>query len=139
MKFLHTSDWHVGKTLKGRSRLDEQKAGPAPRSSASPRRIRSTRSSSPATCTTPPRRRAEAQQPVIRTLLALARTGAEVIAIAGNHDHGAHSTPTGRLGAAGITLLGRPAPPSRGGVVELHRPQHGEPVNVAALPFLSQR
>ena len=26
MKFLHTSDWHVGKTLKGRNRLDEQKA-----------------------------------------------------------------------------------------------------------------
>jgi DNA repair protein SbcD/Mre11 len=26
MKFLHTSDWHVGKTLKGRSRLDEQTA-----------------------------------------------------------------------------------------------------------------
>ena len=26
MKFLHTSDWHVGKTLKGRTRLDEQKA-----------------------------------------------------------------------------------------------------------------
>ena len=24
MKILHTSDWHVGKTLKGRSRLDEQ-------------------------------------------------------------------------------------------------------------------
>ena len=26
MKFLHTADWHVGKTLKGRSRLDEQRA-----------------------------------------------------------------------------------------------------------------
>ena len=26
MKLLHTSDWHVGKTLKGRSRLDEQRA-----------------------------------------------------------------------------------------------------------------
>ena len=26
MKFLHTSDWHIGKTLKGRSRLDEQRA-----------------------------------------------------------------------------------------------------------------
>ena len=25
MKFLHTSDWHVGKTLKGRDRLDEQR------------------------------------------------------------------------------------------------------------------
>ena len=26
MKLLHTSDWHVGKTLKGRNRLDEQRA-----------------------------------------------------------------------------------------------------------------
>ena len=26
MKLLHTSDWHVGKTLQGRSRLDEQEA-----------------------------------------------------------------------------------------------------------------
>ena len=26
MKFLHTADWHVGKTLKGRNRLDEQRA-----------------------------------------------------------------------------------------------------------------
>ena len=25
MKLLHTSDWHVGKTLKGRNRLDEQR------------------------------------------------------------------------------------------------------------------
>ena len=24
MRFLHTGDWHVGKTLRGRSRLDEQ-------------------------------------------------------------------------------------------------------------------
>ncbi|HET6259012.1 MAG TPA: exonuclease subunit SbcD, partial [Pseudonocardia sp.] len=24
MRLLHTSDWHVGKTLKGHSRLDEQ-------------------------------------------------------------------------------------------------------------------
>ena len=26
MRFLHTSDWHVGKTLRGRSRLAEQSA-----------------------------------------------------------------------------------------------------------------
>ena len=43
MKLLHTSDWHVGKTLKGRSRLDEQKAV-WPRSSRSPSSTRSTRS-----------------------------------------------------------------------------------------------
>src|ERR1700748_2558620 len=26
MKFLHTADWHVGKTLKARDRLEEQRA-----------------------------------------------------------------------------------------------------------------
>jgi DNA repair protein SbcD/Mre11 len=26
MRILHTADWHVGKVLKGRSRLDEQAA-----------------------------------------------------------------------------------------------------------------
>jgi exonuclease SbcD len=26
LKFLHTADWHVGKTLKGRDRLEEQRA-----------------------------------------------------------------------------------------------------------------
>jgi len=25
MRILHTADWHVGKTLKGHSRLDEQR------------------------------------------------------------------------------------------------------------------
>ena len=55
MKFLHTSDWHVGKTLKGRDRLDEQRAS-WPRSSRSPRRTRSTRSWSPGTSTSPRRR-----------------------------------------------------------------------------------
>jgi len=26
MRFLHTGDWHVGKTLRGRSRADEHRA-----------------------------------------------------------------------------------------------------------------
>ena len=26
MRFMHTADWHVGKVLKGRDRLDEQRA-----------------------------------------------------------------------------------------------------------------
>ena len=29
MKLLHTSDWHVGKVLKGQNRLDEQIKGEA--------------------------------------------------------------------------------------------------------------
>ena len=26
MKLLHTSDWHVGKSIRGRSRIDEHRA-----------------------------------------------------------------------------------------------------------------
>ena len=43
MKFLHTADWHVGKTLKGRDRLDEQRAVLG-EIAGSPRSSRSTRS-----------------------------------------------------------------------------------------------
>jgi len=88
VKFLHTSDWHIGKTLKGRNRLEEQTgvlqeitqiaighdvdavliAGDLYENAA------------PA---------ADAQRLVVRTLLRLAKQGIEVIVIAGNHDHGA--------------------------------------------------
>ena len=50
MKFLHTSDWHVGKTLKGRNRLEEQRAVLAEIATVA-RRTRSTPCSSPATST----------------------------------------------------------------------------------------
>ena len=44
VKFLHTSDWHVGKTLKGRDRLDEQTRGARREIVADrPRSTRSTR------------------------------------------------------------------------------------------------
>ncbi len=138
MKFLHTSDWHVGKTLKGRSRLEEQRdvmrevvvlarehavdavlvAGDLYETSAPS---------------------AEAQQLVVQTLLALRGTGAEVIAIAGNHDHaGTFDAFRPLMAAAGITLVGLPRLAADGGVVRFIT-HAGEPVAVAVLPFLSQR
>ena len=42
MKFLHTSDWHVGKTLKGRHRLDEQTGRAERDRRSSPSTMRST-------------------------------------------------------------------------------------------------
>ena len=73
MKLLHTSDWHVGKTLKGRNRLDEQRqvlaeiVGVAARAPGrrGPDRRRPLRHR--------PRPSAEAQQLVVQALLALAR------------------------------------------------------------------
>ena len=119
MKFLHTSDWHVGKTLKGRSRLDEQEAVLTARSSASPSSISPTPSSSPATCTTPPPRSADAQRILIKTLLALAGTGAQVIAMAGNHDSRryARRIPAARWVRRHHAASDQPRAADRGGVV----------------------
>jgi exonuclease SbcD len=139
MKFLHTSDWHVGKTLKGRDRLDEQRAVLAEIA-----RIAEENQVDAVLVAgdiyeswAPP---APAQQLVIQTLLRLRQAGAEVIVIAGNHDH----EPTFEayrplMSVAGITLVGMVRPPGKGGVVRFRARSSGEDVQVAVLPFLTQR
>ena len=76
----------------------------------------------------------------MQTLLAMRRAGAEVIVIAGNHDHG----PTFEayrplMEVAGITVCGTYHSPDRGGVVRFVARSDGADVQVAVLPFLSQR
>ncbi len=139
MKFLHTADWHVGKVLKGRDRLDEQRevlaeiAEIAERSEADAVLIAGDiyEHAVPS---------AAAQNLVVQTLLRLRRAGTEVIAIAGNHDHG----PTFEayrplMGVAGITLVGAVRRPDRGGVVRFRARSGGEDVQLAVLPFLTPR
>ena len=76
----------------------------------------------------------------MQALLALRDTGAEVIAIAGNHDSAAtFDAYRPLMGAAGITLVGSVRAADRGGVVSFDARSTGERVNVAVLPFLSQR
>jgi len=139
MRFLHTADWHVGKTLKGHQRLDEQER-------VLREIVRTARehevdavlvagdlydSAAPT---------AAAQKLVVRTLLGLAQAGIEVVAIAGNHDHAATLDAYRPLaGASGITLVGTPRSAGQGGVVEFTARSTGEPVTVALLPFVSQR
>jgi exonuclease SbcD len=138
MRLLHTSDWHVGKTLKGRSRLDEQEqvlreiVGIAREHEVDAVLVAGDLYDSAAPS-------AQAQQLVVRTLMGLARD-AEVIAIAGNHDHPAMVDAYRPLaGAAGITLVGTVRTADRGGVVEFTARSTGERASVAVLPFLSQR
>ena len=139
MKFLHTSDWHVGKTLKGRGRVDEQTAvlkeivDIARREDVDAVLIAGDlyETSAPS---------AVAQQLLVHTLIALRDTGAEVIAMAGNHDHAAtFDAYRPLMGAAGIHLVGQPRPADQGGVVTFTARSTGERVNVAVLPFLSTR
>jgi exonuclease SbcD len=139
MRLLHTSDWHVGKTLKGHSRLDEQREVLREIVTvAREHEVDAVLVAGDLYDTAAPS--AQAQQLVIRTLMALARTGAEVIAIAGNHDHAATLDAYRPLaGVAGITLVGSVRTAERGGVVEFTARSTGERATVAVLPFLSQR
>ncbi|MGH9170666.1 MAG: metallophosphoesterase family protein [Acidimicrobiales bacterium] len=137
MKLLHTSDWHIGKTLRGLSRLDEQErvmaeiVGVATAERADVvlvvGDIFETAAPTP-----------EAQRLAWRTLLDLRQAGAEVIVVAGNHDNAqVFEALRPVLAAAGIILLGRPAPASAGGVVRLDC--GGTAVAIALLPFCSRR
>ncbi|MFQ5522076.1 MAG: exonuclease SbcCD subunit D [Acidimicrobiia bacterium] len=134
IKILHTSDWHVGRHIRGRDRSDEHRAVLAElveiaadnavdlavvagdvfdRSSPSP----------------------AAEEIVWRALLDLAEI-APVLAIAGNHDSPRRLDAVAPVAAAGrITIVGAPRSPDSGGVIEL--PDLG--VRAALLPFVSQR
>jgi exonuclease SbcD len=139
VRFLHTADWHIGKTLRGRDRLDEQYEvvrqiiGHAREHQVDAVLIAGDLYDSAAPT-------AKAQQLVVRALLALRDTGAKVLAIAGNHDNAATFDAYGPLmDAVDITLVGRVRPPADGGIVRFDARSTGERVNVAVLPFLSQR
>ncbi len=138
MKILHTADWHAGKTLRGRSRADEHRAvldeivaiaedravdlvlvagDQFDRAVPSP----------------------ESERIVYDALLRLARTGAQVVVIAGNHDNPRRLTAVRPLlELANVTAASSVTPPDKGGVVRLNTPS-GETVCIALFPFQSKR
>ena len=139
MKFLHTADWHVGKTLKGRDRLDEQRAVLAEIASiAEANEVDAVLVAGDVYDLSAPS--APAQQAVVQALLRMRGAGAEVIVIAGNHDHGpTFDAYRPLMGVAGITLAGTVRSPERGGLVGFKSRSDGADTQVALLPFLSQR
>lgn len=139
MKFLHTSDWHVGKTLKGRSRLDEQKDVLREITQlAIANQVDAVLIVGDLYENTAPT--ADAQKLVLQTLMRLAKDGIEVVLIAGNHDHGAtFDAYRPLMKVSGIHMYGLARSAERGGVHSFTARSTGEKVNVAVLPFLSQR
>ena len=139
MRILHTSDWHVGKVLKGRDRHDEHVA-------ALGSIVRTARDEDVDVVlvagdlfeTSAPN--PQAQGLVMRTLMALREDGRLVVAIAGNHDNQGLVDAVYRpvLGELGLHVLGTPKRPDAGGTLRL-RTRGGEDLRVAALPFLSHR
>jgi exonuclease SbcD len=138
MRILHTSDWHVGKVLKGQSRMDEHVA-------VLKQVVDIARSERPdlvlvagdlfdTAAPTP-----DATRVVTRALSALRGTGADVVAIAGNHDNGAAlDALRGWADAAGITLRGSVRDRAADHLID-GTTAGGERWRLVALPFLSQR
>ncbi|MFI7544275.1 exonuclease SbcCD subunit D [Actinoplanes sp. NPDC049599] len=138
MRIMHTSDWHVGKVLKGRTRHEEHitvlgqvveiARAEQPDLVIIAGDLYDTAAPSP-----------DAVRVVTRALSALRQTGATVIAIGGNHDNGqALDALRPWAEAAGITLRGsvRDKPDD---LILTGTTAGGERWRVAALPFLSQR
>ncbi len=137
MKLLHTSDWHVGKAIRGHSRAPEHVAVLSEICSIAEREAVDlvvvagdqfeTAAPSP-----------ESERIVYDTFLRLAEI-APVVALSGNHDNPRRFDAVGPLLELGrITMATEPRRPDEGGVVELSAAD-GTPVKVAMVPFVSQR
>ncbi|MFI0479759.1 exonuclease SbcCD subunit D [Actinomadura sp. 9N215] len=139
MKFLHTADWHVGKVLRGRSRAEEhakvldELVGVAREEDVDAVVVAG--DVFDGAVPTPP-----SQALVMRTLLALQEGGREVVVLAGNHDDPRLLDDVYRpvLRQLGVQVIGRFRRPDAGGLLSWTA-RTGEPVRLAAMPFLSQR
>ena len=138
MRILHTSDWHVGVAMRGRSRADEHRqvlgeivgiveereadlvvvagdtfhhAAPGP----------------------------ESEDIVYDALLKLAQDGRQVVLVAGNHDNPRRiEAIRPLLGRVGIHAVGLPRRGDEGGLLKIET-RSGEKACTALIPFMSQR
>jgi exonuclease SbcD len=137
VKLLHTSDWHVGKTLRGRDRSDEHRAvldeitGIARSHDVDLVIVAGDLFESAAP--TP-----DAERIVYRALLDLSEI-APVVVVSGNHDNDRRlAAVEPLLGLGRITTRAMLAKPEDGGVLTLDT-AGGERAQIALLPWVSQR
>lgn len=139
MKLLHTSDWHVGKQIRGISRADEHRAVLAEITEIAVREavdlILVAGDLFETAAPTP-----ESEKIVYRALLDLASTGAHLAVISGNHDNARRLDAVApMLEAIGnVHVLTHVAKPDEGGVRRF-TVASGEDVTLAMLPFVSKR
>ena len=154
MRLLHTSDWHLGRQLEGRSRMDEQVAVLEEISLlAREERVDLVIVAGDVFDTVNPG--AEAERLFYHTLEHLSEGGRRaVLLIAGNHDHPDRLAAAGPLAShSGVVLAGRPGDlvatvgvsghgvtwRSLGdGVLSLGLAASGEEAIIAALPYPSE-
>jgi exonuclease SbcD len=132
VRVVHTSDWHVGKLLRGASRIDEHRAVLTEIAEVTEQNradlvlvvgdLYETAAPSP-----------EATAVVYDALLALRETGAHVVVVGGNHDQQSQLDAVAPVFARiGISVLGLPSTPDRA-VIDI------DGARIAMLPWVSQR
>ncbi len=139
MRFLHTSDWHVGKGIRGRSRIDEHAAAvDEVVSIAVEHRVDAVllagdvyehRAPSP-----------EADDVVFDAFLRLHAAGIRAVVIPGNHDSASRLDALGKLlRPIGVEVVARVLPPASGGIVEVASRDGGDVAEIACIPFVPER
>ena len=139
MRFLHTADWHLGKKLRGRSRLPEQqKALQQVGDAAIEHEVDAVLIAGDVyESTMPP---PEAEQLVFEFLARLSAAGIPSVVIAGNHDHPQRlAALQPLLESLRIHVRAEARPAEQGGIVELRARKGSERALVAALPFVPER
>ena len=139
MKFLHTSDWHIGRGIRGQSRMSEQEA-------ALQQVLTHARDESVACVivagdvfdTSAPA--PEAERLVYGFFGELYGAGIPAVVIAGNHDHPKRLDAVAPLlTSLGIHARGMARGPSDGALIEVASRDGREKAVVAALPWLNER
>lgn len=134
MKALHTSDWHVGRTIRGRSRADEHRAVLAEIAGHAADHavdvVLVAGDLFDAAAPTP-----ESEEIVYRALLDLAQV-APVVAVSGNHDNPRRFDAVRPLMDLGrVTVVSSIRRPDEGGVIEMPDLD----TRIVPIPWTSQR
>jgi len=138
MRFLHTGDWHIGKMLKGRNRLDEQAAVLAEIVDIARRErvdalllggdVFDGFSPSP-----------EAERLVYAMLAECCGAGIPLVVIGGNHDHPRRLAALRELlDPLKIYVRAEPCRPDAGGIIRLPSRDGREIAQIAVLPFVQE-
>ncbi|HEX9203729.1 MAG TPA: exonuclease subunit SbcD, partial [Vicinamibacteria bacterium] len=138
MRFLHTADWHIGKPLRGRSRMDEYAAAleEVARTAMAARVDAVLLAGDVFDSPAPP---PEAETLVYDFLARLIPERISCVVIAGNHDHPRRLGALSRLvEGLGIHIRAQVRPPAEGGVVALRSRDGQEEARVAVLPCVPE-
>lgn len=140
MRFLHTGDWHVGRTIRRRQRLDETRTVLEEIVSiADCEAVDAVLVCGDTYETFAPS--AEAERIVYDTLLDLTqRVGVPVVLVAGNHDYAKRlAAVEGLLEAVHVHVVAEPRRPENGGIIELTSKDGKQHAQVAVLPWIPER